>query len=580
MGAMRILGIHDGHLGTACYLEEGNIKTSVSEERFTRNKGQGGFPSQAVRYIFEAENIGPRDLHKIALVGLLKPLVSIDQYQSGRQWFFPHIIRFFPGDPRWLIRKYVALGTRKRLKEQTLLSELRDLDLEIQKVEIVEHHQAHAASAYYASPFRQNGKKTLVVTLDGSGDGLSGTVSIVDQEGTWKRLQDISTFDSLGMLYSRVTQYLGMKPWEHEYKLMGMAPYVAELYAAKVLDVLEQYMGLNEDGLGFRNKTRSWGNSLLARMHKDLRTHRFDAISAGVQMLHEKMVVALLRNWIRKTGIRQLALGGGCFMNVKANKLIAEMDECDDLFIMPSCGDESCSIGAAIWSYIQHDEKAKDGIKPLEHLYWGPEYSESEILEAIKEWGDEIGWRKSEDIEKESARLLTEHCIIGRMWRKMEWGARALGNRSILANPSRPQDIRKLNAAVKMRDFWMPFAPSILWERRRDYAVFRKEVDSYYMTMAYDSTSLARDQMLAALHPYDLTMRPQFIKKEHNPEYHRLVSEFEKLTGIGGILNTSFNMHGWPIVCSPQDALRTLMHSHLDYITLNDYLVWKKHPSL
>ena len=262
-------------------------------------------------------------------------------------------------------------------------------------------------------------------------------------------------------------------------------------------------------------------------------------------------------------------------MNVKANKLIAEKSGCEEFFVMPSCGDESCAIGAALWCYSQSRHERLNEIQPVQTLYWGPEYSELDIKDAVDHFSDSINFRISNDIEKESARLLAQHKIIGRLASKMEWGARALGNRSIIANPSRLQNIQRLNAAIKMRDFWMPFAPSILWERKDNYAVSPKDVVSYHMTMAYESTPLAREHLIAALHPYDFTMRPQFVKQEHNPMYHKLIVEFEKLTGIGGVLNTSFNLHGWPIICSPEDAIQTLLNSGLDYITIDKYLIWK-----
>lgn len=578
---MHVLGIHDGHTATACYLHDGSIKNAVSEERFTRVKGQGGFPINAIESIVNREGIDPKNFDKIALVGLVQPLVSIDQYENGRQRYFPHIARLYPGDPRRLIHRYVALGAKRRPKNRELKRHLKEAGLAIDKVEVVEHHQAHAATAYYLSPFNLRGEATLVVTLDGSGDGLSGTISMVDQGEKWKRLKEISTFDSLGMIYSRVTQYLAMKPWEHEYKLMGMAPYADRSEAARVADVLlKKYIQMTESGLGFRNLTRLWGNSALNQLYRDLRGFRFDSVCAGMQMLHEKLIVNLVRNWLRRTGVRKLAVAGGCFMNVKANKLIHELDECDDLFIMPSCTDESCAIGAAIWSHVNAQQDGKgEKIEHIKHLYWGPEYSEGEIEETIRRFSGLIGFRRDPDIEKESAKLLAEHKIVGRMSGRMEWGARALGNRSILANPSRLQEARKLNGAVKRRDFWMPFAPSILWERRNDYAVLPKGTSACHMTMAYDSTPLAREHLPAALHPHDFTMRPQFVRLDHNREYHRLISEFERLTGIGGVLNTSFNLHGQPMVCSPGDAVETLLGSGLEYVTINDYLVWKKSVS-
>jgi carbamoyltransferase len=573
---MKILGIHDGHTATACYLEDGEIISAVSEERLTRKKGQGGFPTNAIQHIFSQYEIGPEDIDIIALTGFLKPLTSTDEYQSGRQKYFPKFIKMYPGDPRKIIDFIVSQGEKTRLSNQELLCGFEALQLPVSKVRLVEHHQTHAATAYYLSSFYQKGEATLVITLDGSGDGLAGTVSSVDTEGNWTRLHNISSFDSLGMVYSRVTQYLAMKPWEHEFKLMGMAPYASSEYAEKVYHILNGYLRLSENGLSFENCNKLWGNSLLEQLRKDLQLHRFDAVAAGVQLLHERLLVPFIDSWIKKTGISRIALAGGCFMNIKANKLIMELDSVEDIFVMPSCGDDSCAIGAALWEYSQAKQPQKQAIAPLQDLSWGLEFSAHQIEVTLAQYADKIVYKKVANIEEKSAQLLADHKIIGRMSGRMEWGSRALGNRSIIANGSRLQNIRKLNAAIKMRDFWMPFAPSIQWERRHDYAKIDKDIAAYHMVMGFDSTPLAREHLIAALHPYDYSMRPQFVKKEHNPGYHKLLTEFEKLTGFGGVLNTSFNLHGWPIVCSPKDAMETFLKSELDYISIDDFLVWKK----
>lgn len=573
---MKILGIHDGHTATACYLEDGKIISAVSEERLSRKKGQGGFPTAAIQHIFGQYGLDPDEIDVIALTGFLKPLTSTDEYQSGRQKYFPKFIKMYPGDPRKIIDFIVSQGEKTRLSNQELLHGFEELKLPVSKVRLVEHHQTHAATAYYLSPFYQKSETTLVITLDGSGDGLAGTVSIVDTEGNWKRLQNISSFDSLGMVYSRVTQYLAMKPWEHEFKLMGMAPYASLEYAEKVYAVLNGYLRLAENGLSFENCNKLWGNSLLEQLRKDLQLHRFDAVAAGVQLLHERLLVPFIDSWIQKTGISRIALAGGCFMNIKANKLLMELDSVTDIFVMPSCGDDSCAIGAALWEYSQEKRPHKKYIAPLQDLSWGLEFSTDQITATLEQYSGKICYKHFDNIEEKSAQLLADHKIIGRMSGRMEWGSRALGNRSIIANGSRLQNIRKLNAAIKMRDFWMPFAPSIKWERRHDYAIINKDIAAYHMVMGFDSKPLAREHIIAALHPYDYSMRPQFVKKEHNPKYHNLLSEFEKLTGFGGVLNTSFNLHGWPIVCSPKDAIETFLKSELDYISIDDFLVWKK----
>ncbi|MBI3967568.1 MAG: carbamoyltransferase, partial [Chloroflexi bacterium] len=215
---------------------------------------------------------------------------------------------------------------------------------------------------------------------------------------------------------------------------------------------------------------------------------------------------------------------------------------------------------------------------PLTSLYLGNEISDAEAEAALVERAKHLEWTRHEDIERVAAKLIADHKIVGRVAGRMEWGARALGNRSILAHPSDLGNVRRLNAAIKMRDYWMPFAPSLLYERRHDYTENPRNLDAPTMTQAFRSTPLAQRELIAALHPSDLTCRPQFVRADQNPGYHHLLSCFQELTGIGGVLNTSLNLHGEPIVCSADDALNTLLNSGLDHLTLGQYLVSKRDP--
>lgn len=571
---MRVLGIHDGHTSTVCLFEDGKVIHNVSEERFTKVKGQGGFPFKAIEYVLKASNIIPDDIDKIGLVGFVKPLTSIKEYTEGRQSLFPKIVKNIPVDPRGLIKTYVKNAKSKRLKYPELQESFKKSGLDINKVELMEHHQTHASTAYYMSKYYQKDEKCLVFTLDGSGDGLGGSISIVDENGKWDRKKEISSFDSLGIVYGRATQLLAMKPWEHEFKLMGMAPYANKEYTKKSFAIFQKFLRLSKDGLGFENPTRYWGNSLLDAMRKEFKTTRFDSVSAGVQKLHEDLVTDLVGNWIKKTGIKNIACAGGCFMNIKANKNLMELPEVENIFVMPSGGDESCALGACLQIY-NDDPKDITKNEELLHLYWGPDNEEEDILSKLKTY-DDIEFKKENDIEMKTAELLADHKIVGRVSGRMEWGARALGNRSIVANPTRTENLRDLNVAIKMRDFWMPFAPSILWEDRKEYGIYLQENDSYLMTIGFDSTELAKEHLKAAVHPYDLSMRPQFVRADYNPKYHKMISNFKELTGVSGVLNTSFNLHGMPIVNDTEDAIYTLKNSDLDFVTINDYLVWKK----
>jgi carbamoyltransferase len=212
--------------------------------------------------------------------------------------------------------------------------------------------------------------------------------------------------------------------------------------------------------------------------------------------------------------------------------------------------------------------------EPLGALYLGPTCSNEEVESALKTYEGRLRWQKCEDIERQTAEMLAANLLVGRMSGRMEFGARALGNRSILARADSLNNVRRINAAIKMRDFWMPFAPALLWERRHDYIVNPKESPAPYMVLAFPSTPLAEKELIAALHPFDLSCRPQLVDPDFNPKFHRLLKSYEKMTGSGGVLNTSFNLHGEPIVCRPTDAIETYLQSDLDALTIEDYLIW------
>ena len=260
-------------------------------------------------------------------------------------------------------------------------------------------------------------------------------------------------------------------------------------------------------------------------------------------------------------------------MNVKANKRISEIPEVQNLTICPSSGDESAPFGGAYFGLkklINH--KTED----INNLYLGPDFSKQDVEKAIKEnLAKNLKIKKYNDIEKEIATLLAKGKIVGRFKGRMEWGARALGNRSILMDPSRLDLKHELNEQVKSRDFWMPFAATILDEREKEYIINPKNIKAYYMAIGFDTTIKGRRDLAAAIHPYDFTCRPQILKKDDNPDYYKLIKHFESLTGIGAVLNTSFNYHGEPIVCTPEDALHTFKVTGLQYLALGNYLISK-----
>jgi carbamoyltransferase len=579
---MRILGIHDGHLSTATLLVDGRIVAMASEERFTRKKNQGGPPARSIAWLLDYAGLRGADIDAVALATLSQPLTEWESdARQIRRRAFNMAASLLPGavvGSRALVKPYVYVYKRKR-DWAALDAALRQNGIppRLYADHRFEHHHCHAATAYYLSWRRQNSKPVLVVTADASGDGLCATVSIGHQ-GRIERLHSIPSYHSIGELYTRVTEMLGMKPLDHEYKVMGLAPYAPAALAARAYRVFSTYYRLTRDGLSFENTAGVWGPGLSAKMARDLAGVRFDGIAAGVQKLVEEIVTGFVLGWVKKTGVRSVAVAGGLFMNVKLNMLLSDRPEIEELFLMPSCGDESVGLGAALLAYAGH-QGALSGevdIPSLGDLYLGPEYSSDESLASLEKFADQVAWIAADDIDAVVAGGLAQGEIIGRLSGRMEWGARSLGNRAILADPRDLRNVRRLNAAIKKRDFWMPFAPSLLHERSPDYLLNPRGLPAPFMINAFRTTPLAERDIPCGLHPFDLTCRPQLVTREANPGFHHLISEFERITGVGGVINTSFNLHGEPIVCSPGDALRTFLNSDLDAVAIGKYLARRK----
>jgi carbamoyltransferase len=436
----------------------------------------------------------------------------------------------------------------------------------------VEHHQAHAAAAYYTSPWRDG--KTLVFTCDGSGDRLSATVS-VGEAGRLTRLAEVSEHDSIGRLYALVTRYLGMAPLEHEYKVMGLAPYgAATRRAFDIARGFEELFEVTGNPLIWRRRrgvpSLYSARDLLGRL---LAGHRFDAIASGAQRFIERMLTGWIARAVRETGIGRIACSGGVFMNVKANLAILELPEVEEMNVFPSCGDESNSIGAACWEAAQRGDR----IQPLGPLYFGDPITDGEAQDALETpaRAGRLRCRWTPDIERTTARQLAAGKIVARAKGSAEFGARALGNRSILARADSLPAVRIINEAIKNRDFWMPFAPSVLAERAGRYYEKPKPADSPHMMFAFRTRAEKRSALAATQHPHDFTTRPHEVRAEDNPNYYRLLQEYESITGEAIVLNTSFNLHGHPLVHRASDAVGVFLQSGLEYMALGNWWVEK-----
>jgi carbamoyltransferase len=568
------LGIHDGHNASAALVRNGRLEFALQEERLSRVKNQGDAPSGAAARAL-----------KMALGET--PLVALGgTYTNYGKWTREAIVADYEASSslasqvKQPLKNTIVDRLYQRRKVARRRASLAEIGLA--QATAVDHHLAHASAAYYTSPWAgSRSSRVLVFTCDGSGDRLSATVSIAtaggeaarSQRGHLERIGQVSEHDSFGRLYSLVTRHLGLTPLEHEYKVMGLAPYLTGARpieaAAKPFLELFEFTG---NGLAWRRK-RGVPSMYAAYdlIQRALRGKRFDAIAAGAQAFIEHMLTTWVRNAVRATGICRIACAGGVFMNVKANLAVLELPEVEEMYVLPSCGDESNSIGAACWMAAQ----AGESIEPLGPIYFGEPITDSEAEQALKPATRWLRHSYEPRIESKTAEALAQGRIVARASGAAEFGARALGNRSILARADSPAVVRILNDAVKLRDFWMPFAPSVLAERATDYYDKPKPVASPYMMFAFRSRPERRAAFSAAQHPYDFTTRPHEVFETHNPGYHLLLKEFEARTGEGVLLNTSFNLHGEPLVHSAADAVNVFLRSGIQDMALGHWWVEK-----
>ena len=567
-----VVGIHDGHNASVALVRDGRLEFALQEERVTRIKNQGDAPRNALdgALALVSHADGGAGNARIALNG---------RYMNYSQWQRETILESYSSSSNFASRirqplkdTFIDKEYQKR-KANAREERLSGLGVSRDHMEPVEHHLAHASAAYYTCPWPD--ERVLVLTCDGSGDRLSATVS-VGERGELTRVAQISEHDSIGRLYAMVTRYLGMAPLEHEYKVMGLAPYVAdESKTAAAAGWFRQLFEFTREPMIWRRR-RGVPSMYSAGAFVDrlLGGQRFDLIAAGIQRFIEDWLAAWVRNCIRETAVRKVACSGGVFMNVKANLRVLQVPEVEDLYIFPSCGDESNSIGAALQLSARMGERPTGSLGPI---YYGEQITDFEAGHALDAAGTSGRFRAAyiDDIESKTAEALAAGKTVARAKGAMEFGARALGNRSILARADSPNAVRTINQMIKSRDFWMPFAPSVLAERAGEYYSKPKPVASPYMMYAFPSRAEKRAAFAAAQHPYDFTTRPQEVTAQHNPDYYRLLKEYESRTGEGIMLNTSFNLHGEPMVYRARDAVDVFLRSGLEHMALGNWWVEK-----
>ena len=565
-----ILGIHDGHNCGASLSLNGKIIASLSEERLSRRKNEVGYPKMSIEEVLRIGGVTAADLSEVAYASLFMHQQAYLTELEG--WYCVGLEeqRADFAKPQGYQKVIFKQRTADRIKTAS-----DHLGIASDKVTFVEHHLAHLTAAYFTAPNIAPNQKALGLTCDGAGDGLAGSVSVCQGNGI-QRIASIDRHASLGKIYSRITMMMGMTPWEHEYKLMGMAPYAELERADTAAGIFRGMLKLSDDGISFEQVGELSMNYCYRALRDAFERVRFDTIAGATQLFSEEMLVNWVKACVKKTGITDIVAGGGVFMNVKANMLIAELPEVTSFYVMPSAADESLSIGACLHRYYEGNTKLDHTESIFDNLYLGGDFTKKQEEVAIQDkCGGEIKVKELKNVDESVATLLANGEIVARSRGRMEWGARALGNRSILVSGHDYRVVDELNQAIKQRDFWMPFAPSIRAESAERYFSDPKNINPQFMTHTFKTGVEGRAHLAAGTHPRDNTIRAQVVRKLANPDYHRLLSSFEQKTGRGGLVNTSFNLHGEPIVHSPGDAIQVLQKSGLKHLALGHFLLSK-----
>lgn len=594
---MNILSIYLWHNSTIAYMENDELHYVLQEEKFDNVKNSDNFPIKSMRYL--ATKVDLSSLDKITVVGkwinywmlrYIENFTKDDKHQIINSTpclydrIFYRLAKFAPWFLNWVNDTFLRY---RKIKYTDKVLELISLWLgrtvKKEEVEFIEHHMCHTLSVVYFYGLHHLTEPVLVMTLDGAGDKHCATVRIWDN-GKITTIGTTRYWYSIGDLWSKsFTGGMGMQPLEHEYKVMGLAAYTSKKYFQSAYDRLFKWtIRLN---WVTRTSRVPWFKSHIY-YHDKTRGLRFDNIAWALQEYTEEIVLQWIHNAVEQTGIKKVAFAGGVFMNVKLNQKIQEDTLLEKVWFMPSAGDDSTPVWWVLAGYMSlwADLKKLPAVKTM---YSSVGYTDDEVGKfldtlptkqnyTIKKFAD------TTDLVTTVASMLRDFQIVAIFQGQGERWARSLCNRAILGNASRLETFFTVNDMIKMRDFWMPFAPTILEEyapnyiKNRELLKNRVQDSAYYMITAFDSTPLAQDHIKAALHQKDKTIRPQLVNETTNPLMYAILKEYESLTGMGGVMNTSLNIHGYPLVGSLEQAIFTLENSGLQHIVLNTYLVSKK----
>lgn len=568
-GFMYILGIsffyHDS---AACLLKDGEIIAAVQEERFTRQKHESRFPKAAIKYCFEKVGIGIED---VAYLGFYeKPFLKFERILEGYINTFPKSYRAF------------LMSMMTWLREKIWIKELIREELGYQgKIYFIEHHLSHGASSFLVSPFSE----AAILTIDAVGEWTTTSYGI-GQNNQIKILKEIKWPDSLGMLYSSFTYYLGFRVNSDEYKVMGAAPYGQPNY----VDLIErELIKIKEDGsfkLNLKYFQYHYGLKMINQKFEklfqeprrqpegEIKQKHWD-LAASIQAVTNKIVVRMANHLYEQTKLKNICLAGGVALNCVSNSRILKETPFENMFIQPAAGDAGGAMGVAC--YIDNTILNQGRRTKLTNIFLGPEFTNYSINQYLTGLGVKYQKLNQEELLKRTAQLIAQQKIIGWFQGGLEWGPRALGNRSIIADARNKANWQRVNLKIKFRESFRPFAPSVLEERSGEYfEVPQKKkgqgTPTPYMLLVAD---VKKPDIPAVTH-LDNSARLQTVSQQENPLYYQLIKEFEKLTSCPVIINTSFNIRDEPIVCTPEEAFQCFRRTDMDYLVLNNYLLSKK----
>jgi carbamoyltransferase len=566
---VNILGIscfyHDA---AAALVRDGELVAGAHEERFSRKRHDPGFPRHAVQYCLREAGIGVGDVDYVAFYD--KPLVKFERILTTYVATFPRSLPSFAKSmPVWLKEKLWIPSTIRR-----------EIGYE-GEVLFAEHHQSHAAAAFLPSPFPE----AAILTLDGVGEWATATLG-VGRGSSLELLKEIRFPHSLGLLYSAFTYYLGFKVNSAEYKVMGAAPYGKPRFADLIL---KELVDLREDGsfkLNMKYFAYDYGLTmtnqrfadLFGRPRRDPESKMEDFhwdVAASIQAVTEEVVLRMARNVHALTGMKKLCMAGGVALNCVANGRLLREGPFEDLWVQPAAGDAGSALGAAL--FVHNAVLGNPRVWHMEHAFWGPRYSDEEIRRFLD--GRRLPYRAlpRDEMIRETARLLDEEQkVVGWFQGRVEWGPRALGSRSILADARNAENWKRVNLKIKFRESFRPFAPAVLEEKACDW--FDIDRPSPYMLLV---CQVREGRHVPAVTHVDGSARIQTVSRDAHPEFYELIRAFDERTGCPVIINTSFNVRGEPIVCSPEDAYLCFMRTHMDVLVLgNQILLKEEQPEL